>query len=172
MLRRRFAFALGSCLAAPALTACGDGRRSADPPPQRWPDLQVTDLDGRAQRLGPHPTRLRVVNVWARWCAPCRRELPSLQRLAAQLDPARFELLTLALDDDRFALREYVADVRLELPVLQRAPQAPGPSPEFRTLPQTFVVAPGGRVAARVVGERAWDADEPRRFLLSMTAEG
>lgn len=120
--------------------------------------FSVTGIDGRLYRLVDGTSRERIVNLWARWCAPCRRELPSLQRLAAKLDAQRFELLTIALDDDGFALREYARDIGLTLPVLPVAqanlPRALRPT----GLPQTLRLAPDGRVLARVAGAREWDA--------------
>lgn len=118
----------------------------------------ATGIDGRVYRLVDGTPRQRVVNLWARWCAPCRRELPSLQRLSARLDAQRVELLTLALDDEAFALREYARDIGLTLPVLPVAlaslPAALRPS----SLPQTLRLGPDGRVLARVAGAREWDA--------------
>jgi thiol-disulfide isomerase/thioredoxin len=155
-------------LAAAALPLAGAwfARRPAGMPddapaalvPAHWPDLELRDLADRPLRLAAASHRVRIVNVWARWCAPCRRELPSLQRLAAQLDATRFEVLALALDDDAFALREFVSDQRLTLTVLRHAPATGAPLPGTETLPQTFAVAPDGRVLARWSGAREWDA--------------
>jgi thiol-disulfide isomerase/thioredoxin len=126
--------------------------------PAHWPDLDLRDLADQPLRLPAASPRVRIVNVWARWCAPCRRELPSLQRMAALLDATRFEVLALALDDDAFALREFVSDQRLTLTVLRHAPATGVPLPGTETLPQTFAVAPDGRVLARWSGAREWDA--------------
>lgn len=160
MTRRRWlAGAAGLLVVPPWLLAQVAPRReaaaAADP---TIATLQLAGLDGRVYRFVDGTPRVRIVNLWARWCAPCRRELPSLQRLAQQLDPARFELLTVALDDDAFALREYARDLRLTLPILP-ARQADLPALlRARTLPQTLALGPDGSLLARVAGARDWDA--------------
>jgi len=129
-----------------------------------WPDLE-----GRVHRLVDGTPRLRIVNLWARWCAPCRRELPSLQRLASRLDAQRYELLTVALDDDAFALREYARGLNFTLPILQ-ARQSELPAPlRARSLPQTVLLGSDGQVLGRVVGARDWDQPAALAALLEPT---
>lgn len=134
---------LPATAAAPAITVAG---------------FSAAGIDGRLYRLVDGTPRQRIVNLWARWCAPCRRELPSLQRLAARLDAQRVEMLTIALDDEAFALREYARDIGLTLPVLAVAQAALPPALRPTSLPQTLRLAPDGRVLARVAGAREWDA--------------
>jgi thiol-disulfide isomerase/thioredoxin len=128
--------------------------------------LRLTALDGREHRLVDDTPRYRIVNLWARWCAPCRRELPSLQRLAAQLDPRSHALLTIALDDDAFALREYARDLGLTLPIVPLASSALPPRWRARTLPQTLALAPDGALVGRVAGAREWDRPDALAELL------
>lgn len=134
-----------------------------------FPDLPVYALDGSPARLPTGMGALRVVNFWARWCGPCRRELPSLQRLADRLRAGAaghaagqgIAVQTVALDDDAFALREYMRD--RQLPRLAVWRLAAGDVPAALTLtrlPQTFVVGRDLRIRARLVGAREWDTDD------------
>lgn len=125
---------------------------------RHWPNLQVHDLAGRVLQMPVRTPAPRIVNVWARWCPPCRRELPSLQRMAERLRPQGVEVIALALDDDAFALREYVAEQRLALAVLRHAAAAHHLLPGTEALPQTYALAPKGRVLARWTGAREWDS--------------
>jgi thiol-disulfide isomerase/thioredoxin len=121
--------------------------------------LHAVGLDGAEVPPEAYRGRLLVLNVWAPWCAPCRREMPSLARLHARLDPARFQVAALAADEDRVAVAEYAAE--RALPFATWA--TPNRSESLARLavdriPTTLVVAPDGKVLARVVGPREWDA--------------
>lgn len=175
--RRRILGASMLGLAPPwllALAAPSDPRASKAPPEAAGPAavlaLALNGLDGRTRRLLDGTPRVHLVNLWARWCAPCRRELPSLQRLAARLDPSRVTLLTIVLDDDVFALREYVRDIGFVLPVLMAQTAALPPQLRPASLPQTLALTPDGRVHQRVAGARDWDTSGAADPLLRGTA--
>ena len=123
------------------------------------PVLQVIALDGTVVPPQAYRGRLLVLNVWAPWCAPCRREMPSLARLHARLDPARFQVAALAADEDRVAVAEYVGERALPF-VTWTTPNRAESLARLGVdrIPTTLVVAPDGRVLARVVGPREWDA--------------
>lgn len=161
-VRRRHAIAAiaGS---AWGLVACGGNRPDVA---ARWPALPVRDLGGQPVTFPPVSAAPRVINLWALWCPPCRRELPSLDRLAAALAPRGIEVSTIAVADDGFAIREYLVQHRL---ALRSVVIPPGTSDlqqlRVESLPQTFVVGADGAVLARWVGERDWDAPAVRSEL-------
>jgi thiol-disulfide isomerase/thioredoxin len=154
----------GAAVGVSSLLAANPWRRPAPPPeqPASWQGVELADLHGVRRGVAG----ASVVNLWARWCAPCRRELPALQRLAAQLLADRQSVVTLALDDEAFALREYVRDIGLTLPVLLASSAALPPALRPASLPQTLRLDRAGRVVRRVVGARDWDDAAARRELL------
>jgi thiol-disulfide isomerase/thioredoxin len=172
-MNRRTALTLGGGAAALAGAATlWLALQPAEAPlvPAQWPALPVHSLTGQPQALAAQAATPRLINLWARWCAPCRRELPSLQRLAARLGPLRIDVLALAVEDDPFALREYVSALRLALPVWRLAPAESLRLEASGTLPQTWLVAPSGRVLARWPGERDWDQPALQQQLLALAS--
>lgn len=160
--RRREAIAIIGA-AVVGLAACVGQRPDTA---ARWPALPVRDLAGRPMILPAASAGVRLINLWALWCPPCRRELPSLDRLAAALAPRGVEVSTIAVAEDGFAIREYLVQHGLGLRSVVIPPGVPGLEPlRIESLPQTFVVAADGVVLARWVGEREWDAPAVRREL-------
>jgi thiol-disulfide isomerase/thioredoxin len=174
-MKRRTALSLGSgTMALAGMTALWWTMKPAPAPivPSQWPALAVHSLNGQAGALPAQADAPRLINLWARWCAPCRRELPSLQRLAARLGPHQVEVLALAVEEDAFALREYVAALRLALPVWRLTPAESQRLAGQGTLPHTWLVAPSGRVLARWPGERDWDQPALQQQLLALAEAG
>lgn len=131
---------------------------------ERLPALALRGLDDRPQPLPVAHDQLRVLNFWARWCGPCRRELPGLGRLAQRLAGESIPLLAIALDDDAFALREYLHPLSLGGLSVLRLPA--GEPLALSALPQTWVIGRQGQVLARMVGAREWDhADWASRII-------
>jgi thiol-disulfide isomerase/thioredoxin len=107
-----------------------------------------------------------LINLWALWCPPCRQELPSLERLASALAPRGIEVTAVALADEGFAVREYLAEhaAGLHGVVLSPGVAAAGKL-GLQTLPQTFLIAADGTVLARWTGAREWDSPSVRNQL-------
>ena len=158
---------LGACTAGTADPADGHGTLA------RWPILPVIDLKHQQTTLPATSGGPRIFNVWALWCPPCRREMPGLQRLANSLATRGVDLCALALADDSFAVREYLAQHAPQLRGALLSPRAPAAQQlGLKVLPQTFIVAADGRVLARWVGEREWDSPAVRQALNTLLRSG
>lgn len=113
-------------------------------------DLQISQLQGKVV----------VLNVWATWCPPCRRELPSLQRLAEQLDSERFAVLGLSVDDDKHHPREYLIDRKIELTSYIDLDMSIAGKLGAQVFPDTYLIGADGRLLMNIEGEREWDSPQ------------
>jgi len=125
---------------------------------QPFPALNVSDLDGQAAVLAAERGKLVVLNVWATWCAACRKELPSLERLSRDLDERRFKVVGLSLDNDAHDVREYLIDKGVTYanymdPSMHTADNVLG----VKVYPYTFFIGPRGEMLGRVIGTAVWD---------------
>lgn len=126
------------------------------------PEIRFIDGDNRALTLRNFGGRPVLLNVWATWCVPCRKEMPSLDRLQAKFDPSRFLVLPLSIDAQGVAavarfyhqlkiksLRIYVDQSGAALNLLR----APG-------VPTSIFLDKDGREIGRKIGPAAWDKPE------------
>src|SRR5882672_1719781 len=67
-------------------------------PPKPMPDLEFLDANDNPLRLANLTGKARLINLWATWCAPCVKEMPSLDRLQAALPRDKFVVLPISLD--------------------------------------------------------------------------
>src|SRR3977135_387055 len=66
--------------------------------PRRLPDLAFEDADGKPKKLSDWRGRTVLVNLWATWCVPCRKEMPALEGLQAKLGGPDFEVVAVTID--------------------------------------------------------------------------
>lgn len=130
--------------------------------PKAIPELQFEDGAGRARSLADFRGKLVVLNVWATWCAPCRDEMPALDRLQANLGGPRFEVVALSVDQQGPEVaRKFFSEIGVKaLPLyIDRSAQA-----AFKLgavgLPATLLVDRDGREIGRHVGPAKWDGPE------------
>ncbi len=83
----------------------------------RRPDFSLPDLNGKLQSINNWNGKVIMVNFWASWCPPCRREIPGLMRLYKNYQKQGFVILGVALDDSQ-SVRNFVDPLGVDYPVL------------------------------------------------------
>ena len=111
-----------------------------------------------------------VVNFWATWCPPCRREMPSLERLDRATADEEVVVLAVNVGEDRDAVAAFVAtlDPPPGFPILLDEHLVTSGPWRVQGLPTTVVVAPDGRIAYRAIGGREFDHPDLVRVLLEL----
>jgi len=66
--------------------------------PLKLPDLAFEDGDGKPKKLSDWQGKTVLVNLWATWCVPCRKEMPALERLQTELQGPNFEVVAINID--------------------------------------------------------------------------
>jgi thiol-disulfide isomerase/thioredoxin len=146
---------------APAAAGTVAPAKPAVPVDKRHPTLELTTLDGKSWSLAAQKGQWVVVNYWATWCGPCLKEMPELSALDAMRD--HVEVIGLDYEDiEPDALKAFMQKHPVVYPIaivdVYDPPKAFDPPVG---LPNTYLVAPDGRVAKHFVGPvTAKDIDE------------
>jgi thiol-disulfide isomerase/thioredoxin len=125
------------------------------------PVLPLIAADGKAVTLADFRGRIVVVNFWATWCAPCVKEMPSLERLKARLPP---DAQVMALSQDLrgwSVITPFVEKIGLKsLPIYFDPEGAVARAMGVTVLPTTVIIGRDGRMEGYLVGAVEWDSDE------------
>ncbi len=127
--------------------------------PQALPDLSFTSADGKPHRLSEWRGKVVLLNVWATWCAPCKVEMPSLDRLQAKLGGGTFAVLALSVD--RTGIEKPAAffsgNSIAHLAVYNDSESAATAALRASGLPVSVILDREGREVARLAGPADWD---------------
>jgi len=135
--------------------------------PRALPDLRFADGKGRALHLADFRGRVVLLNVWATWCPPCRKEMPTLDHLQGTLGGPDFEVVALSIDRDGLALVQGffksfgIKNLRLYIDSFDEA----SASLVGAGVPLTLLIDRDGREIGRKLGPAVWD-DAPTLQLI------
>ncbi len=110
------------------------------------PDFVLKSDNGRNIRLSELRGQVVLINFWATWCAPCRQELPLLNKIYDQYQNAGFKLLAVNLDDDRRGAETMLTRLRLRFPTLFDTKKEVARSYNVDGMPATVIIDRDGRV--------------------------
>ena len=141
--------------------------------PKPVPDFKFNDGDGNPITLEDWRGKVVLLNLWATWCAPCRHEMPSLDRLKAELGGDDFDVVAISIDragiEKPKAFLEKIATKDLAL--------YHDPSGKLAArlkafgMPTTLLIGRNGEELGRLIGPAEWDAPEAVALMRAALAE-
>lgn len=156
--KRRWSRAvLAAFLLIGATFASGAELAAVAPAPARA--LALPGLDGPPQDLKTERGKVVLVNFWATWCEPCRDEMPSIQRLHERMRGKPFTVLLVNVDEPEARVRRYLADAKIELPVLLDRNKQAIREWGVRVMPTSFIIGPDGRTRYQAIGDIDWNGE-------------
>ena len=138
-------------------------------PPADLPEAMLTDGEGRETPLADQRGKWLVLNFWATWCAPCRREMPSLDRLQGEMPELTVLPVATGRNDPEAIARFYSEAEITRLPTLRDPKSALARQMGVLGLPVTLIVNPEGQEVARLIGDAEWDSPEAIALLRALT---
>jgi len=122
---------------------------SEDNKPKYIVQFSLQDLDGKTRNIREWSDRRVLINFWATWCVPCRREMPMLQNLYLNKDTYNIEIIGIAVDENE-SVKDFIYEYGIEFPILIGQSDAYEIMQQLgntaTTLPYTLVVEPDGLI--------------------------
>src|SRR5512135_3216492 len=146
--------------------------------PLKLPNLTFLDTDGKPKKLSDWRGHTVLVNLWATWCVPCRREMPALDRLQAKLGGKDFQVVAINIDtrdpekpknflkEARLTSLDYFSDEKAKVfQDLKSIGRALG-------MPTSVLVDGHGCEIATIAGPAEWDSDDAIKLVTAATGTG
>jgi len=103
-------------VSAPSAVSEPLAAEAAPPVPEAVPEIRMPDLLGHTRAMSEFSGQPRIINFWATWCGPCRREIPLLNTLQHSHHQEKLQIIGIAVDFNK-AVQDYVKTTRIDYPV-------------------------------------------------------
>ncbi len=121
-------------------------------------DFRLADLNGKKISLSDFRGKVVFLNFWATWCAPCRVEMPAMQKLHSRFKGQNFAMVAVNLQESARKVRDFVERYKLTFTVLLDSHGEVGSRFAVRALPTTFILDKSGRIMGQALGAREWNS--------------
>jgi thiol-disulfide isomerase/thioredoxin len=137
-------------------------------------NVRFEDGDGRKLSLADFRGKVVLLNIWATWCAPCRKEMPTLDRLQTRLESGDFEVVALSIDRDGTpVVRRFFDEINVHaLKVYVDTSTEAMSKLAIVGVPTTLLIDRKGREIARYTGIAEWDRPDVVGTIEHYIAEG
>jgi len=140
--------------------------------PQDVSQIAFTDPDGGEHTLADWQGKYVLVNFWATWCAPCRKEMPGLADLQTEFGGDKFEVVPIATGRNALpGIKRFFQEIEVtNLPILLDPKQQLAREMAVLGLPITVILDPEGREIARLRGDAEWDSESAKTIVAALLA--
>ena len=119
--------------------------------------IRLKDLDDKVIQLSDFKGKTVIINFWATWCPPCRRELPSMQDTYEAFKGKNLVILAINVGEEWETIAPFIAPYKLEFPILLDKDSSVLTQWKAIGLPSSFVINGKGLVTHRFTGGRDWN---------------
>ncbi len=127
------------------------------------PDFRALDLaTGDTVTLADYKGEVVLLNIWATWCAPCRAEMPSLERLHQEMKDRGLHIVAVSIDNDRDAVTDFVKEFGLTFQILHDPTGRIETTYQTTGVPESFIIDRHGIIVKKLLSAVEWDQPEQK----------
>jgi cytochrome c biogenesis protein CcmG, thiol:disulfide interchange protein DsbE len=137
----------------------------------RAPDFKAMNLKGGGTISFRDKYRGKVVlvNLWATWCLPCRKEMPAMEKLYRELGPKGFAIAAVSVDQgDTQTVLDFAKELGLTFDILHDDDGSVQQLFQTVMFPESFLVDKEGNVVKKAIGEHPWSSEANRRIVAQL----
>jgi len=125
----------------------------------KHPALILNDLKGKTHDLSQYKNQVVLVQFWATYCAPCRKEMPSMNRLQNKLKGKNFKILAVDMAEETDDVLAFVKEVKPEFTILLDTDGTYIQQWKVFAAPANFIIGKDGKIKYTLYGGVEWDSD-------------
>lgn len=160
--------ALAVALAALCIVGGAASLARALEPGGRAPELSGTSLDGQAISLATLRGKVVLIDFWASWCAPCKEEMPFLERLYRRLRSQGFVVVGVSVDAERKNASDFIAKLKVSFPIVHDGKHAIADRFKPPRMPTSYVLDREGKIRHVHEGWRKEDAPKLEQEIMAL----
>lgn len=127
----------------------------ADATGKKAPDWSLKGMDGKAINFSDFSGKVVIVNLWATWCPPCRREIPDFIELQKEYKEQGLVIIGISLDQSEAPVKPFVEKNSINYPVVMGNSEVAQLYGNIRSIPTTFIVDSDGNIVESFFGLRS-----------------
>lgn len=124
------------------------------------PSLTLKDLQGGIHDLKDYKGQVVLVQFWATYCGPCRKEMPSMNKMMSKMGDTPFKILAVDMGESEAEVRTFVNEVKPEFTILMDEEGKSIEDWRVFAAPSNFIIGPDGKIKYTLFGGVEWDSDE------------
>jgi len=140
------------------------------PQPVDLPVFSVPALTGAALNTAELTGTITMLNFWATWCPPCKREMPSIERLGALMKGTDFRIVAISTGEKPKTVEDFIKQNKYTFPIYLDENGSLGASFASQGIPTTYLLDKNGKIIAGIVGSREYDESAFVALLKRMAA--
>lgn len=135
------------------------------------PDFRAVDLrtSDTVSLKSHYKGQVVLVNLWATWCTPCRKEMPAMEQLYQELGPEGFRIAAVSVDEgDLGDVVAFADDLNLTFDILHDGDGSVQKAYQTVMFPESFLIDRDGMIVKKAIGEHPWSSDANRRIVAQL----